>query len=633
VKNLIDQSIGRYHILEKLGQGGMAMVFKAFDTRLEREVAIKIIRTEQFGEELLDRILKRFEREAKTLARLTHPNIVGIIDYGEFQDSPYLVMEYLPSGTLKQQITHPFPYQQAGRILIPIAKALDFAHRMGILHRDVKPSNILITQDGDPMLTDFGIARILEETNEATLTGTGVGIGTPEYMAPEQWVGKSEAASDQYSLAVVFYELITGSKPYTADTPAAILLKQATDPLPRPRNFVADLPVEVEQILFKALNRDPKNRFSTMADFAQAMEEVCLSKKDNQNNGLAGTTAFEKESSMDVDQHTDHVIRDDSPIDMVTQIEPEVGQDTVISGKSLTKNTRLTLIIGLILVAFTIASILIIPRLFTFGKNISNSSQSSNLQPTAMLSAALENTGSQANSRIRDKDKMEMAFIPTGDFFMGSDTGSLDERPSHVVSLDAYWMDKTEVTNLQYKQCVIAGICEVPTSGSSYSIDTYYENVEYNNYPMLNVNWKMANKYCEWVGARLPTEAEWEKAARGLDGRQYPWGNNPPQSSLANYDQINGDTVQVGQFPEGASPYGIYDMAGNVWEWVSDIYGEKYYQESAKRNPTGPTSGNYYVIRGGAWNTNAESLRAANRDLLKSYESMNIIGFRCVQSE
>jgi len=272
LSDLTNQSIGRYHILEQLGQGGMATVYKAYDTRLEREVAIKVIRKEAFPPEQLDRILKRFEREALSLARMSHPNIVKVHDFGENNGSPYLVMEYLPGGTLKQLMGMPMPFAQAVGLLLPIARALDYSHRREILHRDVKPSNILLNEEGDPLLSDFGVAKILEEGTGNTLTGTGVGLGTPEYMAPEQWIGKAVPASDLYSLGVVFYELVTGHKPYTADTPAAVLLKQASDPLPRPKQFIPDLPDEVERVIFKALAKKLEDRYENMAAFAAALE-------------------------------------------------------------------------------------------------------------------------------------------------------------------------------------------------------------------------------------------------------------------------------------------------------------------------------------------------------------------------
>jgi ABC-type transport system substrate-binding protein/tRNA A-37 threonylcarbamoyl transferase component Bud32 len=274
MSNLIGQSLGRYHILEQLGEGGMATVYKAYDTRLERDVAIKIIRRGAFPPDQLEHMLKRFEREAKSLAKLSHLNIVKVMDYGEHEDSPYLVMEYLPGGTLKQRLGKPIPWQDAVRLLLPIAQALEYAHEHNIIHRDIKPANILLTEKGQPMLTDFGIAKILETDDTATLTGTGVGVGTPEYMAPEQWTGQTTPQSDIYSLGVVLYEMITGRKPYMADTPAAILLKQATDPLPRPTQFVPDLPDAVEKMLIKALAKKFQDRYQTIAEFVHALETL-----------------------------------------------------------------------------------------------------------------------------------------------------------------------------------------------------------------------------------------------------------------------------------------------------------------------------------------------------------------------
>jgi len=274
--NLVGQDLGRYHITEQLGEGGMATVYKAFDARLERNVALKIIRADM-GDDGGD-MLKRFEREAKALAQLTHPNIVHIDDYGEQGGMPYVVMDYLPGGTLKQKLGRPMPYDEAARLLAPIARALEYAHQQKIIHRDVKPANILLTQSGAPMLTDFGIAKILESKDHTELTGTGVGLGTPDYMAPEQWFGKAEARTDIYALGIVFYELVTGRRPFSADTPAAVLIKHVNDPLPDPRQFVGDLPGRVEQVLLKALAKNVEDRYQTMGEFAAALERLAAAR-------------------------------------------------------------------------------------------------------------------------------------------------------------------------------------------------------------------------------------------------------------------------------------------------------------------------------------------------------------------
>jgi serine/threonine protein kinase len=282
MQDLTDRSIGRYHITQRLGEGGMAIVYKAFDTRLECDVAVKFIRTEKLAGENSKTVLKRFKIEAQKTAALMHPNIVPVIDYGEFEGMPYLVMKYLPGGTLKQALVQrlkknlgAFPYPQAAALLAPVARALEVAHQSDLVHRDVKPSNILLTPSGQPMLTDFGVAKILESNETMDHTALGIGIGTPEYMAPEQWEGITlDGRADVYALGVVFYELITGRVPFKADTIPAVMVKVIRDPLPRPRTFVKDIPEGVEKVIFKALAKRPEHRYNTMGDFALALEKL-----------------------------------------------------------------------------------------------------------------------------------------------------------------------------------------------------------------------------------------------------------------------------------------------------------------------------------------------------------------------
>ena len=295
--NLIGQSLGRYHILEQLGEGGMATVYKAYDTRLETDVAVKVIRTDSLPQNAIERTLKRFEREAKSLARLTHPNIVKVMDYGEHDGAPYLVLVYLPGGTLKKLMGQPMPWQEAAHLLIPIANALDYAHEQKVIHRDVKPANILLTVKGQPMLSDFGIAKILEMEDGHTLTGTGMGIGTPEYMSPEQGMGRE----DIYSLGIIFYELITGRKPYKADTPMAVILKHMTDALPSPRQFIPDLPDAAEKVLIKSLAKDPKDRYPDAGAFALAMENLIRGDDQSRANIIQPLSRIPNDTSDTID--------------------------------------------------------------------------------------------------------------------------------------------------------------------------------------------------------------------------------------------------------------------------------------------------------------------------------------------
>jgi len=216
-----------------------------------------------------------------------------------------------------------------------------------------------------------------------------------------------------------------------------------------------------------------------------------------------------------------------------------------------------------------------------------------------------------------------MLYVPAGEFTMGSDRNS-NEQPVHTVYLDAFYIDKTEVTNAQYRKCVEAGGCDTPVK------TTYYDNADYAQHPVVYVSWNDADAYCQWAGKRLPTEAEWEKAARGTDGRTYPWGEGI-DCDHAQYGGCGGGTVPVGSKPKGASPYGALDMAGNVWEWVADWYDSGYYSQSPRRNPPGPDSGGGRVLRGGSLHGNQRFTRCAYRVGGNPGYWYFYVGFRCAK--
>ncbi len=203
---------------------------------------------------------------------------------------------------------------------------------------------------------------------------------------------------------------------------------------------------------------------------------------------------------------------------------------------------------------------------------------------------------------------------------MGSDNGNSDERPIHRVYLDEFYIDKYEVTNAQYNKCVSAGAC---------GQNTKYDGFTDPQQPVVGVNWSQADTYCSWAGKRLPTEAEWEKAARETDERTYPWGEGIDCSKANYYKCGHKKTKPVGSYPSGAGPYGAMDMAGNVWEWCSDRYDEKYYSKGPKRNPTGPASGKYRVLHGGSWNAYPNLLRSSNRTRNDPDNLSSSNGFRC----
>jgi formylglycine-generating enzyme required for sulfatase activity len=240
-------------------------------------------------------------------------------------------------------------------------------------------------------------------------------------------------------------------------------------------------------------------------------------------------------------------------------------------------------------------------------------------------------TLSVSPTQISDKDGMAMVYVPAGEFTMGSADGDPDasdaEKPQHKVYLDAFWIDRTEVTKEQYQKCVATDQCVAPGCSGTGQAD----------HPVVCVSWQDAANYCAWAGRRLPTEAEWEKAARGLStgsggGRIYPWGNEPPNDKRCNFNNNVGDTTAVGNYPDGVSPYGALDMAGNVWEWTTDWYDEKYYAGSPVQNPTGPASGQARVVRGGSWQNLQRTIRAANRARLAPVGVVTSnVGFRCAR--
>jgi len=241
--------------------------------------------------------------------------------------------------------------------------------------------------------------------------------------------------------------------------------------------------------------------------------------------------------------------------------------------------------------------------------------------------------GLDIGSTMIGKDGATLVYVPAGKFTMGSDSGDYDQIPVHEIHLNAFWIDQKEVTNKQYAACVSGGGCIPPADTSSSSHISYYGDAQFDEFPVINVDWNQAHAYCSWAGRELPTEAQWEKAARGTDGRKYPWGNDSPDSSFLNSMGNIGDTTKTGSYENGKSFYGAYDMAGNVWEWVNDWYDDAYYQNSPRSNPLGPNSGQARVLRGGSWSSFDFDARSANRYGAKpTATGLGNFGFRCAIS-
>jgi formylglycine-generating enzyme required for sulfatase activity len=250
--------------------------------------------------------------------------------------------------------------------------------------------------------------------------------------------------------------------------------------------------------------------------------------------------------------------------------------------------------------------------------------------PTWTGTEILEATLTTLPDYTLDSRGVAMAYVPAGPFPMGSDRGSPDEQPIHTVDLDAFYIDAYEVTNGLYEACVEADVCQPLRKKGSATRSYYYDNRRYVRFPVLFVDWNMAHTYCEWRDARLPTEAEWEKAARGGTTVFYPWGD-VPNCNLANYGNCIGDTSGVTIYALGASRYGVHNMAGNVWEWVSDWYSDDYYRSSPPEDPQGPETGTEKVLRGGSWKDNYADIRSVNREAERPSYSSQLIGFRCAK--
>ncbi len=272
------QMLGPYRIITQIGKGGMANVYKAYQPSVDRYVAIKVLPS-QLAES--QEFATRFHQEARIIAKLEHPHILPVFDYGESDGVAYFVMRYLDAGTLrdKMEAKRPLPLNEIDRIFTQLADALSYAHSFGIIHRDLKPANALIDSHGNIFLTDFGIARLLESASPR-LTQTDAIMGTPAYISPEQAQGQDvDQRSDIYSLGIILYEMVTGGVPFVADTPLAVLFKHISDPLPLPSLVKPDIPPSIEKVILKALAKDPKDRFSSADEFVAAWKRALEDKE------------------------------------------------------------------------------------------------------------------------------------------------------------------------------------------------------------------------------------------------------------------------------------------------------------------------------------------------------------------
>jgi formylglycine-generating enzyme required for sulfatase activity len=629
---------GHYRIIRQLGRGGFGFVYLAQDTLLDEAVAIKELIPALVGDETM---LKRFLAEAKATMRLRHKRIVGTHNVFNEGGNYYIVMEYMPGGSLEERLRQQgsIPVDEAIRIAAEVCEGLACAHEEGVVHCDLKPANILFAADGSAKVADFGIAHVSGEMlSRSWLTPAGFVAGTLPYMSPEQADDvRDDPRIDVYALGAVLSRSLTGRTYLEFDrreTPGATAdnvhrIRHET-PAP-PGTYDRRVPAWLDGVVAKALAKQPQARYNSAAEFRAALLQRPASQE-----GAASVPAQTRPAPPRL-----------APPPSAAPVKARPARRAPLpSWFWVAAGGAVAL---LIVLGFAIGAAL-------WGGDGTGKGTSATC-PAATTPATPRPTDTPPSSRTappaskapqgaetqtRAKDGMVMVYVPAGEFTMGSNQYD-DEKPVHTVALDAFWIDRTEVSNAQFRQCVEAGVCQAPTTCDWG--DPTYDDGDKTNHPVVCVNWSQAQAYCQWAGARLPTEAEWEKAARGTDGRVYPWGNDfdcrrgnfDDEQQIDDYVVPGGpdcdgykQTAPVGSYPAGASPYGALDMAGNVWEWVNDWYDGGYYAISPSTNPKGPDSGDYRVPRGGSWGDDDYVVRAALRDGGDPAYRSSVIGFRCV---
>ncbi len=536
----------RFRPKRLLGRGGMGRVYLCEDRDLEVDVAVKLL-----PRDLVDdpKSMELIEREARVAARLRGcAGILQLYEFDHHEGIGYIVMEFAPGGSLQAALARrgPLPEGECRRIGARVADALAFAHDRRVLHRDVKPANLLLGEDGEARVADFGLARVLLESS--TRSTHGLVAGTPVYLPPEVIDRrKPDNRADLYSLGCVLYEIAAGV-PAFEGTFAEIAMAKARRPAraPDPRERRGTLSAEYATVVATLLAWDPVERYGDGRQVAAILRGEAEAAPRGVRTPLL--------SPLPVDPAVRGLPPPPNPVDDGTPL-PE----------------RFAVHAG---------------RVYCL------------------------------------RDGSEMALVPAGPFTMGSDHGHGDEAPSREVHLSSYLVDRHEVTVWQFSRFARETRRAMPEQPPG-SNDLH---------PVVNVTWGEARAYAEWAGKALPTEAQWERAARGTDGRSYPWGNEPPGLDRARARNPEEGLTTVCSFPGGQSPAGCLDMVGNAWEWVADWYAPDAYASCAARDPTGPRAGTSRVLRGGILGRGQdEDLRVTRRRRVRPESRYAFVGFRCVR--
>lgn len=660
-------TLGQFRLIEPLGAGGMAVVYRARQLPLRRDVAVKVL-PPLFANQTSAR--ERFRREAETAAALNHAHIVHIIDYGTDEGISYIAMQLLTGGSLADRLFQSAftnDYRTTVSVLRQVAAALDYAHVQGVVHRDIKPSNILFDASGNCYVADFGIAKLLHET-AAQLTGTGDRIGSPAYMAPEQWLGANVSpGTDQYALAVVAYQILTSCLPFRASNIEALRLQHLAEPPPLAYTDAQAVPEEASYVLCRALAKQPEARYESVTAFVQALENALLAPAERvpvaqpapqPSHGMRSSSRRRRKKGI-VFGGLLVIVMVVIAVSFATRIRSLLNAEAV--GMAATNDPIRDSVATL---DAQTATAIRAAEHATATRRSANATATATLwtaTPTPNMTASIEAylTGRAATATqewirswthtptdtatvtptatpvsnnnwepvVQDFDGVEMVLVPAGCFMIGSKYGALDEQPVHEVCLDAFWIGQTEVTNNEYRSCVDAGQCSPPHRL------TYYGSPDYADHPVVYIDWRQARDYATWVGGVLPTEAQWEYAARGPDSWEYPWGetfdcqlaNIGGSSSCDGYSS----SAPAGNFTGGASWVGALDMSGNVWEWTSTAYRDYPYRvDDGREDPDDPEA--QRVVRGGSWATRSGARAAYRNWYIPNFRELNI-GFRVVR--
>ncbi len=648
--DLVGQKLGQYQILERIARGATATVYKAYQEKLDRYVAIKVLSPHFIDEE---GFLERFHQEARAVARLSHPNILPVYDFDQVGDAVFIVMKYVTTGTLKEVMTGPLNLRDVLEFTTQIGLALGYAHRQGVIHRDVKPSNILVADNNWALLTDFGLAKIRAMNRK--LTASGMGVGTPDYIAPEQAQGRAvDGRTDLYSLGVMMYEMVTGCLPFEGESGMAVVVKHITEKPRSVREFQPDVPIAVDQVITKSLEKDPDRRYPTAESMIAALARAIGPQPEHttqvttvarEAGPIHSTRSRETQLTIVLRSRWESLTVNASRLWAVLRAQSrsliEQARERLrpfgAQVPSVLQTYRRTIGIALGILLLMLIGLALVPAALQSSAARTPPQTAVAVQPDRSRVPSTPSTALTATLEATDAPTLAppppgMAGVPAGPFKMGGVNGKydVDETPPHVVILNGFYIDEKEVTNAQFAGFVSATgyRTDAEKAGDKITWRTF-NTPDRQRFPATYVSWDDAVRYCASAGKRLPTEAEWEKAARGTTPIVYPWGNDFNDSLVNTFERGAGQPVAVGSYVRSGS-YGVYDMIGNVWEWVQDWYGA--YSDKVQANPTGPGSGIQKVIRGGSFKTKLPDATTSARGKASVDGRSDDIGFRCAKS-